>query len=46
MASAAYFHPKNMALAQFNEIHQRLERAGAEPDPHRLHHYCFGGMAT
>ena len=42
MAIAAYFHPKNMTLAQFNEIHQRLEKAGAEPDPHRLHHSCFG----
>lgn len=26
MAIAAYFHPKNMTLAQFNEIHRRLER--------------------
>jgi hypothetical protein len=42
MAIAAYFHPTNMTLAQFNEIHQRLEKAGAEPDPHRLHHSCFG----
>ena len=25
MAIAAYFHPKNMTLEQFNEIHQRLE---------------------
>jgi hypothetical protein len=44
MAIAAYFHPTNMTLAQLNEIHQRLEKAGAEPDPHRLHHSCFGGM--
>lgn len=42
MAIAAYFHPKNMTLAQFTEIHRRLEKAGAEPDPHRLHHSCFG----
>jgi len=42
MAIAAYFHPTNMTLAQFSEIHQRLEKAGAEPDPHRLHHSCFG----
>jgi len=42
MAIAAYFHPKNMTLAQFNEIHWRLEKAGAEPDPHRLDHSCFG----
>ncbi|HEY7279678.1 MAG TPA: hypothetical protein VH594_27175 [Trebonia sp.] len=42
MAIAAYFHPKNMTLTQFNEIHRRLEKAGAEPDRHRLHHSCFG----
>ena len=42
MAIAAYFHPKNMTLTQFNEIHQRLEKVGAEPNPHRLHHSCFG----
>jgi hypothetical protein len=42
MAIAAYFHPTNMTLAQFSEIHRRLEKAGAEPDPHRLHHSCFG----
>jgi hypothetical protein len=41
MATAAYFHPKNMTLTQFNEIHQRLEKAGAEPN-HRLHHSCYG----
>ena len=43
MAIAAYFHPKNMTLKQFSGIHQRLEEAGAEPNPHRLHHSCFGG---
>ena len=42
MAIAAYFHPKNMTLEQFNEIHRQLEEAGDEPDPHRLHHSCFG----
>lgn len=42
MAIAAYFHPKNMTLEQFNEIHRRLEKEGAEPNPHRLHHSCFG----
>jgi hypothetical protein len=42
MAIAAYFHPTNMTLTQFNEIHRRLEKAGAEPNPHRLHHSCFG----
>ena len=42
MAIAAYFHPKNMTLEQFNEIHLRLEKTGREPNPHRLHHSCFG----
>ncbi len=42
MAIAAYFHPKNMTLAQFSEIYRRLEQTGGKPDPHRLHHSCFG----
>ena len=42
MAVAAYFHPKNLTLDQFNEVHRRLEKAGAQPSPHRLHHSCFG----
>lgn len=42
MAVAAYFHPKNMTLAQFEEIHKRLDEAGEGDNPHRLHHSCFG----
>ena len=42
MAIAAYFHPKNMTLKQFNEIHRRLDQAGEERNPQRLHHSCFG----
>jgi hypothetical protein len=42
MAVAAYFHPKNLTLDQFNEVHRRLEKAGAQASPHRLHHSCFG----
>jgi hypothetical protein len=42
MAIAAYFHPKGMTLAQFNEIHKRLDEAGDGHNPHRLHHSCFG----
>ena len=42
MAIAAYFHPRNMTLAQFKEIRRRFEEAGGEPDPQRLHHSCFG----
>ena len=37
MAIAAYFHPKGMTLAQFNEIHKRLDEAGDGHNPHRLH---------
>jgi hypothetical protein len=39
---AAYFHPKNMSLEQFNEVHRRLDAAGHGEDPHRLHHSCIG----
>ena len=42
MAVAAYFHPRNMTLAQFRDIHERLVKVGAEPNAHRLHHSCFG----
>jgi hypothetical protein len=42
MAIAAYFHPKGMTLAQFTEIHKRLDAAGEGQNPHRLHHSCFG----
>jgi hypothetical protein len=39
---AAYFHPKNMTLEQFNEVHRRLEAAGWGEPKGRLHHSCFG----
>ena len=42
MAIVAYFHPRNMTLAQFKEIRRRFEEAGGEPDPQRFHHSCFG----
>lgn len=42
MAIAAYFHPKNMTLAQFNDIHKRLDAAGEGGNRHRIHHSCFG----
>ena len=42
MAIAAYFHPKGMTLAQFEEIHKRLADAGDGDNPHRLHHSCVG----
>ena len=42
MAVAAYFHPKDLTLDQFNEVHRRLEKAGAGQPSGRLHHSCFG----
>lgn len=42
MAIAAYFHPKGMTLAQFEEVHRRLDKVGQAENPHRLHHSCFG----
>jgi hypothetical protein len=42
VAVAIYFHPNGMSLAQFNEIHRRLNEAGAATPPGRIHHSCFG----
>ncbi len=42
MSIAAYFQPKGMTLAQFNEIHARLDATGDDHSAHRLHHSCFG----
>jgi hypothetical protein len=42
MALAVYFHPKNMTLAQFEEIHRRLDATAGEHSEHRLHHSCIG----
>jgi hypothetical protein len=42
VAIATYFHPKGMTLEQFEEIHRRLNAAGEDHNPHRLHHSCFG----
>lgn len=44
MAIAAYFHPKGMTLAQYHEVHHRLEAAGIglRDQTGRLHHSCFG----
>ena len=41
MAIAVYYHPKDLTLKQFFEVHRRLETAGAEYAG-RLHHSCFG----
>ena len=42
MAIAVYFHPKDMTLAQFHEIHARLDAAGHGSPAARVHHSCFG----
>jgi hypothetical protein len=42
VAVAIYFHPNGMSLEQFNEIHRRLNEAGAGTPPGRIHHSCFG----
>ena len=42
VAIAAYFHPKGMTLAQFEEIHRRLDKAGEGENKDRLHHSCMG----
>ncbi|HZU72100.1 MAG TPA: hypothetical protein VE990_04945 [Acidimicrobiales bacterium] len=44
MAVAVYIHPKGMTLAQYHEVHKRLEAAGVglRNQEGRLHHCCFG----
>ena len=42
MAIAVYFHPKDLTLKKFEEVHRRLGDAGQADNPHRLHHSCFG----
>ncbi|MGH9242949.1 MAG: hypothetical protein ACRD29_01255 [Acidimicrobiales bacterium] len=42
MTIAVYFQTKNMTLDKFNEIHRRLDAAGAAEPKGRIHHSCFG----
>lgn len=42
MAIGVYFHPKGLTLAQFNDVHRRLEAAGSGQPAGRLHHSGFG----
>ena len=42
MPIAAYFHPKGMTLAQFEDVHRRLQAVGQAEPAGRLHHSCFG----
>ena len=46
MAIAAYFHPKNMTLAQFNEIHRRRKRPARNQIPTACTTPVSGTMAT
>ena len=41
MAISVYFNPQGMTLAQFEEIHRRLDATG-DHSSGRLHHSCFG----
>jgi hypothetical protein len=42
MAIAVYFHPDNMTMAQFNEVHRLLQESGNASPKGRIHHSCFG----
>jgi hypothetical protein len=42
MAIAVYFHPESMSEAQYDEIIQKLDAAGAGAPQGRLHHSAFG----
>jgi hypothetical protein len=42
VAIAVYFHPEGMTMAQFDDIHRRLQESGNADPNGRLHHSCFG----
>ena len=42
MAIAMYFHPQSMSAAQYDEVIERLDKAGAGRPQGRIHHSCFG----
>jgi hypothetical protein len=42
MAIAVYFHPESFTKAQYDDIIDRLDKAGAGQPPGRTHHSCFG----
>jgi hypothetical protein len=42
MAIGIYFHPESMTSAQYFDVIDRLEKAGAGQPPGRTHHSCFG----
>ncbi len=42
MAVGMYFSPQSMTAAQYDQIMQRLEQAGAAAPKGRTFHSCFG----
>jgi hypothetical protein len=42
MALAVYFHPEKLNAAQYDEVVNKLQAAGAWQPKGRLHHSCFG----
>jgi len=42
MAIGAYFRPPSMTAAQYDDVIQRLAKAGAGAPKGRLYHCCFG----
>jgi hypothetical protein len=42
MALGIYFAPASMTAAQYDEVIDRLDAAGAGKPEGRLHHACFG----
>lgn len=43
MALALLVNPPSMTAAQYDDVMQALEEAGAGTPPGRLYHACFGG---
>jgi len=42
MAIGIYFNPASMTAAQYDDVIERLNAAGAGPPTRRLYHSCFG----
>lgn len=42
MAIAAYFHPKGMTFAQFDEVARLLAESGRDDPSARIHHSLIG----
>lgn len=42
MAIAVHFHPKEMTLDQFNEVHRLLTESGKDDPSAMIHHSCIG----